>query len=139
MDRSGAVRRNGPGDIGHFCVFKFYIFSGSLVIYTTSELFDKPARFDPVAIVFCLASTAVFALVCRIYFNRLAVHGQSLPAQDIDQRVNTAVSRLSIGALVLFAVNIYGFRVNHLLSDVAVFQWLPTLGALLFLGLFLFI
>ncbi|MCG8551196.1 MAG: M48 family metalloprotease [Desulfobacterales bacterium] len=116
----------------------FIYFLAALVIYTTSELFDKPARFDPGAIVFCLASTAVFALVCRIYFDRLAVHGRSLPAQDIDRRVNTAVSRLSIAALVLFAVNIYGFRVNHLLSDVAVFQWLPTLGALLFLGLFLF-
>nr|WP_320191747.1 M48 family metalloprotease [uncultured Desulfobacter sp.] len=116
----------------------FIYFLAALVIYTTSELFDEPSGFDPGAIGFCLASTAVFALVCRIYFNRLAVHGQSLPAQDIDQRVNTAVSRLSIAALVLFAVNIYGFRVNHLLYDVAVFQWVPTLGALLFLGLFLF-
>ncbi len=110
----------------------------ALVIYTTSELFDSPSEFDPGAIGFCLASTAAFALICRTYFNRLAVLGQSLPAQEIDQRVNTAVSRLSIAALVLFAVNIYGFRVNHVLSGVAIFQWVPTLGALLFLGLFLF-
>ncbi len=108
------------------------------MIYTTSALFDKPSGFDPGAVGFCLVSTAVFALVCRIYFNRLAVLAQSLPAQEVDQRVNTAVSRLSIAALVLFAVNIYGFRVNHLLSGVAIFQWVPTLGALLFLGLFLF-
>jgi len=108
------------------------------VIYTTSELFDKPSGFDPGAIGFCLASTAAFALVCRIYFKRLSVLGRALPAQEIDRRVNTAVSRLSLAALVLFAVNIYGFRVNHLLSDVAIFQWVPTLGALLFLGLFLF-
>ncbi len=108
------------------------------MIYTTSELFDKPSGFDPGAIVFCLASTAAFALVCRIYFKRLSVLGRALPAQEIDRRVNTAVSRLSLAALVLFAVNIYGFRVNHLLSDVTIFQWVPTLGALLFLGLFLF-
>ena len=108
------------------------------MIYTTSELFDKPSGFDPGAIGFCLASTAAFALVCRIYFKRLSVLGRALPAQEIDRRVNTAVSRLSLAALVLFAVNIYGFRVNHLLSDVAIFQWVPTLGALLFLGLFLF-
>lgn len=116
----------------------FIYFLAALVIYTTSELFDKPSGFDPGAIGFCLASTAAFALVCRIYFNRLSVLGKALPPQDIDQRVNTAVSRLSIAALVLFAVNIYGFRVNHLLSGVAIFQWVPTLGALLFLGLFLF-
>lgn len=108
------------------------------MIYTTSELFDKPSGFDPGAIGFCLASTAAFALVCRIYFKRLSVLGRALPAQEIDRRVNTAISRLSLAALVLFAVNIYGFRVNHLLSDVAIFQWVPTLGALLFLGLFLF-
>ena len=108
------------------------------MIYTTSELFDSPSEFDPGAIGFCLASTAAFALICRIYFNRLAALGQALPAQEIDRRVNTAVSRLSIAALVLFAVNIYGFRVNHVLSGVAIFQWVPTLGALLFLGLFLF-
>jgi len=116
----------------------FIYFLAALVIYTTSELFDKPSGFDPGAIGFCLASTAAFALVCRIYFKRLSVLGRALPAQEIDRRVNTAVSRLSIAALVLFAVNIYGFRVNHLLSDVAIFQWVPTLGALLFLGLFLF-
>ena len=116
----------------------FIYFLAALVIYTTSELFDSPSEFDPGAIGFCLASTTAFALICRIYFNRLAVLGQSLPAQEIDQRVNTAVSRLSIAALVLFAVNIYGFRVNHVLSGVAIFQWVPTLGALLFLGLFLF-
>jgi Zn-dependent protease with chaperone function len=116
----------------------FIYFLAALVIYTTSELFDKPSGFDPGAIGFCLASTAAFALVCRIYFKRLSVLGRALPAQEIDRRVNTAVSRLSLAALVLFAVNIYGFRVNHLLSDVAIFQWVPTLGALLFLGLFLF-
>ena len=116
----------------------FIYFLAALVIYTTSELFDKPSGFDPGAIGFCLTSTAAFALVCRIYFKRLSVLGRALPAQDIDQRVNTAVSRLSIAALVLFAVNIYGFRVNHLLSGVLIFQWVPTLGAVLFLGLFLF-
>jgi Zn-dependent protease with chaperone function len=116
----------------------FIYFLAALVIYTTSELFDKPSGFDPGALGFCLASAAGFAMVCRIYFNRLAVRGQALPAQAIDQRVNTAVSRFSIAALVLFAVNIYGFRVNHILSSFAVFQWIPTLGALLFLGLFLF-
>lgn len=116
----------------------FIYFLAALVIYTTSELFDTPSGFDPGAIVFCLTSTAAFALVCRIYFGRLSVLGRALPAQDIDQRVNTGVSRLSIAALVLFAVNIYGFRVNHLLSGCILFQWVPTLGALLFLGLFLF-
>jgi Zn-dependent protease with chaperone function len=116
----------------------FIYFLAALVIYTTSELFDKPSGFDPGAIGFCLASTAAFALVCRIYFKRLSVLGRALPAQEIDRRVNTAISRLSLAALVLFAVNIYGFRVNHLLSDVAIVQWVPTLGALLFLGLFLF-
>ncbi|WP_321492317.1 M48 family metalloprotease [uncultured Desulfobacter sp.] len=116
----------------------FIYFLVALVIYTTSELFDKPSGLDPGAIGFCLVSTAVFALVCRIYFNRLSRLGKSLSPQDLDQRVNTAVSRLSIAALVLFAVNIYGFRVNQLLSDVPVFQWVPTLGAILFLGLFLF-
>lgn len=116
----------------------FIYFLAALVIYTTSELFDKSSGSDPVAMGFCLASTAVFALVCRIYFKRLSGLGQVLTVQDIDQRVNTAVSRFSIAALVLFAVNIYGFRVNHLLSGMLVFQWVPTLGALLFLGLFLF-
>nr|WP_319395349.1 M48 family metalloprotease [uncultured Desulfobacter sp.] len=116
----------------------FIYFLAALVIYTTSELFDKPSGFDPGALGFCLASTVGFVLACRIYFNRLAVRGRALPAQAIDQRVNTAISRFSIGALVLFAVNIYGFRVNHLLSNFALFQWIPTLGALLFLGLFLF-
>ena len=139
MDCPGAVCCNRKGSIRTRPVFSNFIyFLAALVIYTTSELFDKPSGFDPGAIGFCLASTFVFALICRGYLGRLSRIGQTLSAQDLDQRVNTAVSRLSIGALLLFAVNIYGFRVNHLLSDMILFQWIPTLGALLFLGLFLF-
>ncbi len=115
----------------------FIYFLTALVIYATSELFDKPAQFSLSVIGLFLANTVAFALVCRVYFRHLAAQAFHTRAASLDLRLNNAVSRLSILALILFAINIYGLRLNGLLLDFPLFQWMPTLGALIFMGLFL--
>jgi Zn-dependent protease with chaperone function len=108
------------------------------VIYTSSELFDKTNSFEPKNLFYSLISLGVFALVCRAWFKRLAQKGDKTSPLGLDHSINGAVSKLSLTALFLFAVNIYVFRLHLFFSDMKIFTLIPTLLAVLFLGLFLF-
>ncbi len=115
----------------------FLYFLIALVIYTTSEMLEKPASIDLSGIYYSLIAGLLFALVCHFSFKRLSRRGDSLSFSGMDTSVNNAISRLSAAALLLFAVNIYFFRLNHILANFPLFKWMPTFEALLFLGLFL--
>ncbi len=109
----------------------------ALIIYATADLFGGSDIGSDPGWLESLVLAVIFFLVCRLSFNRLSAtragHGNVNP----DQAVSTAISRLSILALMLFGANIYVFRLNSAFSQVRVFQVLPTLEALLFLGLFI--
>jgi Zn-dependent protease with chaperone function len=113
----------------------FLYFLIALVIYTSFELLDTIRNFDPDNFYYSLVSTAVFALVCHTWFKRLAQRGDSYPG--LDHSISRAVSTLSMLALLLFAANIYMLRLPLLFADVWLFSRIPTLLAVLFLGLFL--
>ena len=115
----------------------FLYFLVALVIYSTSDLFDVPGKVNLNGLYYSLVSGALFALVCHLSFKRLALRRDSLSFAGMDQKVNTTISRLSMAALVLFAVNIYFYRLHHLMGNFPLFQWVPTLEALVFLGIFL--
>lgn len=110
----------------------------ALVVYTTSELFKPSEDFDTAVVVDSLFISMLFVLICRVAFKRLEKKASINPYQNIDHSVNSYISRLSILALVIFSVNIYGFKLNFLFSGIKVFNVFPTFGAVLFLGLFLF-
>ncbi|WP_022663729.1 M48 family metallopeptidase [Desulfospira joergensenii] len=116
----------------------FLYFLIALVIYTSSELFDGPDRVNPMGLVYSLALVLAFALVCRFSFQRLEKRAAGIGPAGLDHRINILMSRLSITALAMFALNIYVFRLNLLVLDLSLFKTIPTLAAVLFLGLFLF-
>lgn len=116
----------------------FLYFLIALVIYTTSELFDRPDTIDPMGLVHSLGLALIFALACRFLFRRLSRKADRALRSNLDHRINALMNRLSIAALVLFAVNIYVYKLNLLILDLPLFRTVPTLAALLFLGLFLF-
>lgn len=115
----------------------FLYFLIALVIYTTSDLFEKPADINLSGLYYGILSGVLFALVCHMSFRRLTRMEPGRSPAITDQSVNLTISRLSIAALMLFAVNIYFFRLNHILDDFILFQWFPTLEALFFLSVFL--
>jgi Zn-dependent protease with chaperone function len=116
----------------------FLYFLIALVIYTTSELFDTAKTFDNEVVFNSLLISSVFVMVCHIAFKRLGKKALQNPYENIDSLINRYISRLSMFALVIFAINIYGLRLNLLFSEIRLFEVLPTLEALFFLGLFLF-
>jgi Zn-dependent protease with chaperone function len=108
----------------------------ALIIYATSELFDGNDPGSTAGWLESLVLAAVFFLICRRSFKRLSADPAEPGNVSSDRAVSSAISRLSVLALMLFGVNIYVFRLNTAFSHVRLFQILPTLEALLFLGLF---
>ncbi|MCD4723155.1 MAG: M48 family metalloprotease [Desulfobacula sp.] len=115
----------------------FLYFLIALVIYTTSELFETVKGFDNSVVFDCLMISGLFVVICHIAFKRLAKKASQNPYGNIDHLINNYISRLSVLALVIFAVNIYGFKLNFLFSGIKLFDIIPTLEAIIFLGLFL--
>lgn len=115
----------------------FLYFLVALVIYTTADLFTKPGGGELSGLYASIGLGVLFALVCRFSFKRLSRNRQTLTMAGMDREVNRTISRLSILALMLFAVNIYFYRLNQLVADFILFQWIPTLEAIVFLAVFL--
>ena len=116
----------------------FLYFLIALVIYSTADLFDAPAHLNYSGIYYSIATAVVFAGVCHLSFWRLSRQRNTLSFAGMDHKVTATISRLSMFALVLFALHIYLYRLNHLMAKFVLFQWVPTLEALAFLGIFLF-
>ena len=115
----------------------FLYFLVALVIYTTSELFDTAKTFDYGVIFDSLMVSGLFVFICHIAFKRLEKKAVQDPYGNIDHLINNYISRLSVLALVIFAVNIYGFKLTLFFSGVKLFEAVPTFEAIIFLGLFL--
>jgi len=56
----------------------------------------------------------------------------------LDHHFHAVLTRQSILAILLFAIDIYGLNLSSFLIDIPIFNAIPTLEALLFLGLFVF-
>ncbi|MBT3803777.1 MAG: M48 family metalloprotease [Desulfobacula sp.] len=110
----------------------------ALIIYSTSELFKPVENFDNTLIFNSLLISVLFFIICNITFKRLEKKASQNPYENIDHLINNYISRLSILALMIFAVNIYGFKLSFLFTGIGVFDHFPTLEAIVFLGLFLF-
>jgi len=65
---------------------------------------------------------------------RIAIGDFSRP----DHRFHAILTRQSIMAILLFAIDIYGLSLSSFLIEIPIFNTIPTLEALLFLGLFVF-
>ncbi|MCK5163203.1 MAG: M48 family metalloprotease [Desulfobacula sp.] len=115
----------------------FLYFLVALVIYTTSELFEAANIFDSRVVTYSLMITILFVFICSMAFKRLKKKASQNPYENIDHLINNYISRLSILALVIFAVNIYGFKLTLLFSGLKLFDAVPTIEAIIFLGLFL--
>jgi len=115
----------------------FLYFLVALVIYSTSELFEKVKDFDSQVVIYSMMVVVVFVFVCHTAFKKLAKKALKNPYGNIEDLINNYISSLSVLALVIFAVNIYGFKLPLLFSGIKLFDLIPTAKAVVFLGLFL--
>ncbi len=122
----------------------FIYFLVALILYATCDYPGADATIPDYAVMTALVLAIVFRGVCRFLFSRLQAAQERMEAMEpygiplgVDQSMDKLLSRLSMGALLLFAVDLYLLRLNHLLDGVPIFEQFPTLRALVFLGVFL--
>ncbi len=77
-----------------------------------------------------------FALLVRWQFTRLARLAQWEDPYRLEARFNAAQSRMAILAIAVFAFLVYGLGLPSYVADWPVFAALPTLLAVVFMGLF---
>ena len=115
----------------------FIYFLVALILYSTCDYPGADATLPDHAVVVALVLVILFREICRFLFNRLEKAEQWMGEGKSELSMDKLLARLSMGALGLFAVDLYLLRLNRLLNGVWLFEKFPTLEALFFLGLFL--
>ncbi len=116
----------------------FIYFIIVLLIYATYLPPDEPNLAPLETSILFLCLIIVFAYFTRMLFHRLE---KRIPKDNIlrvDHKINAIITQQSVMAIVLFAVDIYGLSLTCFFENIPLFTVIPTLQALVFIGLFVF-
>ena len=116
----------------------FIYFIIVLLIYATYLPPDEPNLAPLETSILFLCLIIVFAYFTRMLFHRLE---KRIPKDNIlrvDHKINAIITQQSVMAIVLFAVDIYGLSLTSFFKNIPLFTVIPTLQALVFIGLFVF-
>lgn len=81
----------------------FLYFIVALLLYTTCQFPESENVMPDHALLLFILLTGGFAITCRMVFNRLERRAWGIMAALMEQRLDRAILRLSIGALFVFA------------------------------------
>lgn len=115
----------------------FLYFIVALLIYTTYQPAATPQLPLFKAFSFFIALALAFGAVTRLLFRRLEKRIDRIDNRRLEQEYHNLLTRQSIMAIVVFALDIYLIDLGSYFSRVSAFNLLPTLEALLFLCLFM--
>ena len=116
----------------------FLYFIVVLLIYLTYQPSEETYFSGFEAFSLFIALIAVFFYFTAFLFRRLEkrIAGGHFP--QLDSLFHSILTRQSIMAILVFAIDIYGLNLPSFLINLHLFNTIPTLEALLFLGLFVF-
>jgi len=109
-----------------------------LLIYATYLPPDEPNLAPLETCILFLGLIIAFVYFTRMQFHRLE---KRIPKDNIlrvDHKINAIITQQSVMAIVLFAVDIYGLNLTSFFENIPLFTVIPTLQALVFIGLFVF-
>jgi Zn-dependent protease with chaperone function len=114
--------------------FIYYIIV--LLIYSTYRPSEK-TNFEPLETVFLFFGLVIlFAWFTRQQFVRIEKRIPVDTYSVTDHRFSSTITMQSVIAIAFFVLNIYGLNLTSFFVDVAPFRFVPTLQALIFIGLF---
>jgi Zn-dependent protease with chaperone function len=114
----------------------FIYFILVLLIYSTYQPSEEAGLgLGESLLLFALLSLA-FAGFTQLVFRRIERRIDRLPFAALDQMYHAALLRSSILAVAVFALNIYGLGLPSFADELPFVRRVPTLQALLFIGLF---
>jgi Zn-dependent protease with chaperone function len=114
----------------------FIFFIVALLIYSTYQPSDQTNFSLPGTLFFFVALILLFFIFSRHQFTRIVRNANAHSHDVLDQRFSSVLTRQSILAIALFAVNIYGLNLSAFLTGMGLFEAIPTIEALVFMALF---
>ena len=116
----------------------FIYFIIVLLIYSTYQP-SEDTNFTALETLFLfILLTIIFAVITRLQFQRIEKQISKESFAKLDHKFHAALTRQSVMAIVLFSLDIYGLNLVSFVSSIPFLSIIPTLQALLFLGLFVF-
>jgi Zn-dependent protease with chaperone function len=107
-----------------------------LLIYSTYQPPDAPRLHFETAFFGAAIFAFFFRMMIRKRLRRFVREETAVPHAYLDRRFDASVRQLSISAIVLFAVDLYGFELPAYFVNLPFLNRAPTLVAFLFLGIF---
>ncbi len=114
----------------------FIYFIIVLLIYATYQPSDETNFATLETISLFLFTIILFAYFTWLQFRRLEKRISKASFSRLDHIFNAIIFRQSIIAIILFAIDIYVLNLTSFLTNISLFSIIPTLQAVLFLGLF---
>jgi Zn-dependent protease with chaperone function len=116
----------------------FLYFIVVLLIYLTYQPSEETNFSGFETIIFFVGLIVFFFYLTAFLFRRIEKHIAVGNFSRLDSLFHSILLRQSIMAIVVFAIDIYVLNLPSFLIDIPLFNMIPTLDALLFLGLFVF-
>ncbi len=114
----------------------FIYFIIVLLIYSTYQSPETPNFDKAETVLLFLVFTFLFSVFCRLRFLKIRNNIASQTFRQSDHQFNSSMTQLSVIAILLFTFNIYALNLPSVFADIRLFSTIPTLLALLFLGIF---
>jgi Zn-dependent protease with chaperone function len=109
----------------------------ALLIYSTYPVSDETSLSPSESLFFFAVAALVFAGLVRHQYRRLAAQLPDLGVRSLSVLSETVQARLSVMAIGVFALDIYGLGLPSILGRMPLLKTLPTLQALIFLAIFM--
>ncbi len=116
----------------------FIYFIIVLLIYTTYQPAENPGFKAPESIFIFILLALFFTWLTKMQFKRIEKSMEKGDFSLLDHRFGKVISRQSVMAIALFALDIYGLNLTELVSGIKIFSLFPTLQALFFICVFIF-
>ncbi len=114
----------------------FIYFIVALLIYSTFQPSEQTNFAAMDTAVLFVSLSLLFFIFSRRQFNRI-IHLSDTHSHDaLDRQFTALMTRQSIVAIALFAIDIYGLNLSTFLNNVALFNAIPTVEALVFMTIF---
>ena len=116
----------------------FIYFIIVLLIYSTYQP-AADTNFTALETLFLFFSLIViFTWITWVQFQRIVKQISTESFAKLDHKFHATLTRQSVMAIVLFSLDIYGLNLRSFFLNIPFFTVMPTIQALLFLGLFVF-
>ena len=116
----------------------FIYFIVVLLIYLTYQPSEETNFSGLETVTLFIGFVLLFFYLTAFLFSRLEQRIAKGEFSRLDAQFHTILMRQSIMAILIFAIDIYGLSLPSFFSEIPLFAAIPTLEALLFLGIFVF-